>query len=352
MYLRLLSTVLLSIITLTVFAALSCTADKEPSAYQDLLSVIPDSGEASSMVWIDDYSLVREIFSVPALPGAGDDDDALNAFYDWLYPLANYELDADAPPTFGFGRSSFFGPFRRMDKPGEAFRYMAFDVRNMNQSVLTGLPTFDVTVGSFNPEANDAALAACDECPPATHNEHRGITYHSWGEDGEGDSDLALAPPVFDTLGRGGSLAVMDRYVFRTLTSRDMKLLIDTHQGEHRSLADLEEFRLLAEGMSRLGAYSMLMSDLTFSMGELREATMDDGQPLSKHQLDQIAKPAPLRPYVSYATGAGHDKDGPYMALVLVHTDGSDAEDNVELLRARIKEGISFFYGTPWGRRC
>ena len=161
---------------------------------------------------------------------------------------------------------------------------------------------------------------------------------------------LAFSLSAFDRLGRGGNLAVTDRYVFRTLAGGDMKMMVDTLQGERRSLADLEEFQLLAEGMSRLGAYAMLMSDDTFSMGKYRASKMGGpgGRNLTEKELTEISSPSPLRPYSTYATGAGHDQEGPYMALALVHDNGVHAEENVGLLQERIAEGVSAFYKTPW----
>ena len=54
-----------------------------------------------------------------------------------------------------------------------------------------------------------------------------------------------------------------------------------------------------------------------------------------------------LRPYEAYATGAGKNENGGYMALVLVHADDASAEENAGLLRRRIEEGSSA-YGVPW----
>ena len=102
---------------------------------------------------------------------------------------------------------------------------------------------------------------------------------------------LAFSLSAFDRLGRGGNLAVTDRYVFRTLAG---------------------------------------------------------GRNLTEKELTEIASPSPLRPYSTYATGAGHDQEGPYMALALVHDNGVHAEENVGLLQERIAEGVSAFYKTPW----
>ena len=55
-----------------------------------------------------------------------------------------------------------------------------------------------------------------------------------------------------------------------------------------------------------------------------------------------------LRPYVSFASGQGKDERGPYMALTLVHSDATSAEENVALLRRRIEETRSIWRGDLW----
>ena len=54
-----------------------------------------------------------------------------------------------------------------------------------------------------------------------------------------------------------------------------MKALIDALRDEGPSLADFEEYRLLAAGMSRLGAYSMLLSDNTFGLEAMVESYLE-----------------------------------------------------------------------------
>ena len=303
------------------------------TVYEGLLGAIPDTPEARASVFINDYALVRRIFaSIILLPGPGDDEDAVAQFNTWLPPLFWPKEEADAPPVSWFGNHSFFGPVNHRNIN---FQYFAFDVRNMDQSIIAGPPrtALDVVRGRFDPQAADEALGTCSECPAPSREEHRGIPFYSWGEDYAGDADMKFAPPAFDSLGRGGRIAVLDEYVFRTLGASDMKALIDANRNEGRSLADVEEFRLLAGGMSRLGAYSMLLSDDVEVWG--LEAESAEAGPR-------------LRPYDAYAVGAGKDETGPYMALVLVHADDTSAEENVGLLRRTIEEGSSTWYDAPW----
>ncbi len=119
----------------------------------------------------------------------------------------------------------------------------------------------DVVRGSFDPQASGKSLEACAECPPHTRAEHRSISYYSWGEDYEAEYSMVYSPPAYDKHGIGGRIAVLDDYVFRTLGAPEMKAIIGSKLNEATSLADVEEWRLLADGMSRLGAYTTLLTE-------------------------------------------------------------------------------------------
>ena len=304
------------------------------TAYEGLLGTIPDTPELRRQVYINDYALVRQMFDVP-LPGPGDDDDALTEFYE-RPPPTGFGGEADDPPVRGFGAISFFGPFNQhRNITAENLQHLAFDVRSMDQSIVAfAFPaTLDVIRGRFDPQATGKALESCSECEPHSREEYGGVSYYSWGEDYAANPQLRFAPPAFDEIGRGGRIAVLDEYVFRTLGTSDMKALIDAGLNEGASLADVEEFRLLADGMSRLGAYTMLLSDDV----EVWDAA------------NYTAAGGPwLRPYEAFATGAGKDENGHYMALVLVHADDASAEENVGLLRRIIKEEGSVLYDALW----
>lgn len=325
------------------------------SAYEDLLSWIPDSPEARIEVFINDYALARRLFDIP-LPGPGDEDEALEEFYDWMPPLG---YDPEYPtPVFEFGATSFFGPINHLQYLRDNLQHLAFDARNLDQSISAGVPPggIDLEQGRFDPQAVERALEACSECSPFTREEHKGVTYYAWGEDGLiQEPDMQWAPPAFDRLGRGGRIAVFDDYLVRANTTREMHSMIDVMLKESRSLADAEEFRLLAGAMSELGAYVMMLSDdvEAYTLDGLAVQTLGDDASRSdldaiKQQVSEAVGDELLRTYVAYATGAGLDEGGAYMALALVHADPAAAEENVERLRMSIEAGRSLFYGQPW----
>ena len=319
--------------------------------YEELLRAIPDTPENRSEVYIDDYALVRRLFDIP-LPGPGDDEAALQEFYDWNPPLD--DALGDTVPVLQFGQTAFFSPLNYLSKGVAAnIHHLAFDIRSMDQTIVAGPPEakLDVTLGRFDPDATDEALRSCSECPTPEREEYEGVPYYSWGQDNGVDRDMILAPPAFDHLGRGGRIAVLDSYVFHTWATDEMNSLIGALRDERPSLADFKEYRLLAAGMSRLGAYAMLLSDNTFGLEAMVESYLewpDATNEEAEAARAEWAGPGTLRPYLAFAMGAGKDEDGPYMALALVHDDSRPAEENVDLLRRRIEEGSSSRFQKPW----
>lgn len=346
--------------TATPVAVQAGTAGMTPgseggSVHEQLLSLIPDSPEARKEVFINDYPLARRLFDIP-LPGPGDEDEALGEFYDWMPPLG---YDPEYPtPVIEFGATSFFGPSNHLQYLRDNLQHLAFDVRNLDRSISTGVPPggMDIEQGRFDPQAAERALEACSECSPFTREEYKGVTYYAWGEDGlRQEPDLKWAPPAFDRLGRGGRIAVFEEFLVRANTTREMHSMIDAMSNESRTLADAEEFRLLAAAMSELGAYVMMLSDdvEAHTVDGLAKQSLGDGASQSdldafKQQVSEAVGDELLRSYVAYATGAGLDEGGAYMALALVHADPAIAEENVERLRISIEAGMSLYYGQPW----
>ncbi len=354
----------ISLMLLMAATAVACDGGGEPSTpqaaiYEALLGTIPDIPETRNDVYIADYTLARQVFDAATfpLPGPGDDEDAVAAFtaMDWLPPLGTGY--GDYPFILGLGSGFFdqviYGQYTR--QMAENFQHLALDIRNIDQSIAAGPPNqaHDVVRGRFDPQAADAALKACTECPAPDLEEHRGVPYYSWGEDYAVDRDMVFAPPAFDYLGRGGRIAVLDEYVFRTVGTSEMEGLIDAHLNEAPSLADVEEFRILAGGMSKLRAYTMLLSDKIQLWGLSNHAKALAGQDASQAEIEAKERELAesgfwLRSYQEFGVGACKDEEGPHMALALVHADGASAKENVGRLRGIIEEGSSTFYNAPW----
>ena len=306
----------------------------------ELLGAVPDTPETRSWVEFHNHHRFQEVFDIH-LPGSEADEDALG---DYLHEL----LDL---PLLGGPWISRYGTFA-LQALGRR-QHLGFDLRNVQRSVEAGQPQMilEVVRGGFDPEATDRALSACSECKSPIRQEHRGVAFYSWGEDFNTDFKNLFAPPAFEQLGRGGRIAVQEDYVFRTVETEGMQALIDASLGKRRSLADVEEFRLLAQGLAELGAFSAFLSDSTQSLDYLKEqvSQLVGSGPGMEQEMQQLEGSVLLRRYEAFATGAGKDDRGNYMALVLVHRSERRAQENVDLLQRRIQEGRSMvFADTPW----
>ena len=302
----------------------------EVSIFEALLGVIPDTPDTRKSVMINDYAAVREIFGVP-LPGPEAGEEALGEYIIGILGPENMSHLTQGPFITGMsGRA--MGNSRR--------EYLAFDARNVDQSVEAGIvpSKLEVAWGRFDPAATAEALASCPECPPPDMESHNGVPFYSWGGDHQGSLYGRDGPPAFDRLGRGGRIAVSSEYVYRTVETPGMKGLIDSGSGDGRSLADVEEFRLLAQAMSGLGAYAAFFTDQTHKVSTDPADTPVMAPDFQEKLIGEIGKSSLLLPYLAFATGVGRDGAGRYWAMALVHGDAESAEENGRRLEKRISE--------------
>ena len=330
------------------------------SIWEELLGTIPDTPETRRYIFLNDLDRVRKLFpSIPGdeanftLPGPDTDEKTLNQWYGYIPPLGIEDDQVDRVPICGeFPFISGLGFWCYANVPPKRMFYknLGFDVRNIKQTVVAGAPDqyLEILRGRFDPETTASVLGECSGCVPYNLVEHRGVSFYSWGEDYVVNIDRILAAPAFDSVGRGGRIAVQDDYLFRTTPTSGMEALIDTSQGHDPSLRDVEEFRLLAQSLDELGVYSAFMTDHKWELEETRQALLlnKDNSP---EDLKKLLDHSPLlRPYQAWATGKGKDNNGHYMFLVLVHANPELATQNATLLPRRIIEATSVYYGYPW----
>ena len=323
------------------------------SAYEELLALIPNTPDTRSMVFLNDYVLLRKTANI-ALPGPNANQEALQ---NYLQALVTTMFDRGVR---GFGQAPYISGYTQFalsvqDAPG-INPHLGFDLRDVGQSAVAGNPPgqLGVMLGDFDPAATDAALRNCaasvPNCEPPILQSHAGVNFYSWGEDLRLDVIRRYSPPAFDQLGRGGRIAVLDSHVFYTVESPGMKALIEASLDRRTSLLALEKFRLLAKPMSQLGAHASVLSDQNMSVEDTISKLL--GNRYSEEQANQIraqlAATPVLRPYLVFATGEGIDQDGPYMALALVHGSAETAEENVNMLLRRINEASSVLTRQPW----
>ena len=217
-------------------------------SFAGLLELIPDNPQSRDLVYINDYSRVADAFNVRP---PEDDDEALMRY---LGDICCARTGMRVGPWI----SGFSG---HAPSPFENREHLAFSIRNVDQSIMTGTPpgVLEVIKGTFDPEATDRAINRCSECPPPDREEHRGMEFYSWGRDLAASLPDRMRPPAFDQLGRGGRIAVLDSFVFRTVETPGMRSLISTYLGMEESLGDDPDMSLAARKMDELELYSGLI---------------------------------------------------------------------------------------------
>ena len=300
--------------------------------------MIPDTPETRQYLFINDFAKIRELFDI-SLPGEDAEESDLTEYLKYLGGSHEvYESEGALRPNLA-ARPSIAGMTSRDDPIHRDS--IGFDQRNFEQTVLvTDLENRDLEIirGRFDPVATEQAINGCSECPSHDGVIYNGVKLYIWGEDLAGDRKLRYRPPAFDTFGRGGRIAVTDDYVFRTIETHRIEMLIDATAGDRPSLAEFEEFRLIAAALDELDVYGALISIRTQSLGNYPlPFSLPFGNRL-EYILERLDESPLLRPYRAFATAIGRDKDGHYMALVLVHENEVLAQENVGLIEKRLKD--------------
>ena len=304
----------------------------------------------------DDLARVREVFDI-RVPRSDNKD----TIAEYMNDLVVRETRDGELETTGIRQAPYISGLHDWSvKVLENSRHLAFDIRDIDQTVMVGQPPniLEIVRGEFDPEATEDAIYDCSECERADIEERGGIEYYSWGDGLDWDLQRKLSPPAYDQFGRGGNLAVLEDYVFRTLEKRGMERLIDTYLGERDSLADNEDFLLMAETLDEMGVYSAYLTDdvevwdennFDDVLSDLGSVTQEEYERLRRRYLDEDTL---LNPYDALAAGVGQDEDGLFTAIVLVYDNVEDTEDDVQYLEESIldwiEDGDSMFTGRPW----
>ena len=326
------------------------TGPGEPSGpdsqgtFAGLLKLIPRNDETLKWVSFNDYVRARDSFGIP-LPSDDANDEELKEYMRLLDQVA---VMARGPFISGF---TDYGQRQLKNQ-----RHLAFDIRHVEQSIsaLYSLKGFQSTVevvrGHFDPDATKGALGRCLECPDTHREEHLGQQFYSWGGDDIGVNDGRIfQPPAFDDLGRGGHIAVLDSYVFRTVETKAMRSLIDAHLGQKASLADDRHMLLGARHLDDLGVHSaVLLGDVEFLGIQSELPRCDYCTSEERDALKEDAEETVIDEYDVLGTGVGSDEDGLFGALVFVYDDEARAQRNVRLFEGRLADSVSLAHDQPW----
>ena len=314
--------------------------------FVDLLELIPDTPDTRASVELNNYELAQQVLEIPA-ENLNDHDELVT----W------YSGTQSDSPTPGLLYGPWLSGYNEYGSNNPSIEYLGFHLRDVTQSAIAALrpARLEIMLGEFDPDDVDRRIQACSDCPAAEIERHGGVTFYSWGGDFQMNIRGRFNPPAFDQLGRGGRIAVMPNLVFRTVETPGMRDLIDARQGDARTLAEVDEFRRIAQSLDRAGAYSAFITD---DVGHLDFDAFIDGQialsgsaasPEEAQRVrDAFGRVTLLRPYAAFGVGAGMEGGEKFMVLVLAHDDAESASRNEELLESQLRTGLSVVTPTTW----
>lgn len=331
--------------------AQSAEQERLRQVYVDLLTLIPDTPDTRQWVVISNIDYLRQKYDSASTPTSEIVSDWL-VVSDWM---TNIPSDLSGSGGF-FDILGYPGTFAARTHSNLVI-FAGFGYHQIDQAITAGQAPniYNVVRGDFDPRLAARLFRSCGECPfVAEVEDYRGVTFFSWAEDRRQHLNLRLAPPAFDSLGRGGRILVQEEYVFRTLWTQGLRDMIDASLG-HQSLVDDEDFQLAAIAMADLGAYHVFISDQTQSKGiskgmwdEIADSSWDD-QESARKAWDPPSGVPVLRPYSVLGLGHGLDESGEqWLGIVLVHDSPQAARANVDLLTRRIAETSSLITSRPW----
>ena len=327
-----------------------------PGHFEGLLRAIPDTPETRQSIVMSDIERLRTDLQVlpPSDPGDGEQVEG--------YLRGLFGASEQTPPPLGWPEfwprfwAAFYGiglEYSSRVLHDFASFGMGIDLVDQTAEACSPPEVYYVARGRFDDISIAHLLEECRGCPsPPEIEDHRGITFFSWGNDYEIDLGNRLVAP-FDQLGRGGRIAAVDSMVFRSNWTAGMRRMIDVSQGQRSSLADNEDFRLAAAALDTLGTYNAFISDdtqrRTDDLSAIAETLLATGILNEAKIAWDPPSGAPVLPrYAVVGLGEGFDQDGQYLGVVLIHDSNDAAQQSASLLERRVEETSSLWTGEHW----
>jgi hypothetical protein len=224
----------------------------------------------------------------------------------------------------------------RMDNTG----YGPLDVE---RSIMAGIPPFQYEAinGNFDSGIINWATSRYEYylCRPQLL-EYEGIDIYSW--DGESRLDMRLSPPIFDSTGRGRTLAVQPHDIFGSTKADYVNQMIDTSHGKVESLAKDPLFQTMAESLERMGVMTVMMTDTVLKPDNyLNFATYTAELAEYYKQFEEFFKNAEkdapfMGPYSTFALGLGKDNQKLFLVIMLMYDSAEKAESEIEVFKNRL----------------
>ncbi|MCI0776211.1 MAG: hypothetical protein J4N97_10855 [Chloroflexi bacterium] len=316
--------------------------DVEPlvgSVFETLLSKMPDNEVTRAYTRMGDVAGVIDALGLSPLAQDESGEEILNI-------RARLETDDFYPPWWQW-------PIEARDYAGSYNWYpdLAFNGNSVEQFAHSNsqfrffggerpFTSYDVALGDFSGSATLAAIAACD-CEQPEIREYSGVEYYAWGEgDGIGELRERHKRPMFDHIGRGPHLLVLDGEAYYSIRDGVIDEHVDVIQGKKSSLADVEDIVIAVQLVSSLGLTSeIVVRDFGFTLKQTFEGLR------GQESEEEIVGGVPLLlPMELVATSVGYDGNRMFTGLAILHDSSSSAEENVERLLARFEVAVSTSY--------
>jgi len=313
--------VLLLIVTLTSQSGCSKETEEptaESNRWLELLRALPANENTLKAAYLEDItSSMEKIEKYPHIL----------AGYEIMYPK----------PFYGHSPES-----RRYDYSDEELKQtLGFVSTDVDQKVYAGTGSQDyyqAVRGRFSREDIDNAVKTGPMNDILEVASYQGHEFYSWG----GDHEINLSRRSnIRPLGIGFRLALVDDYLFWVAWTDGIKEMIDSYEGNIKSLADIEDYKLLSQAIEEYAVDCAFFSTESRSQSHVREVVEETSDVIGQI-IEEIDNVILLKPYQSLATGAGIDEDGFYLVIALLNTNEEVAEENATLLEQRINEAMKF----------
>ncbi len=315
---------LTSLLATTLLLPAGCTQEteeteitpSESNRWLELLKVLPENEVTLKAAYLQDEAYLNEKRQ--------------------QYPevTEEYPIIRDHPLLLGSSPSDY------SDK--EWKETLGFVKDDVDQRIYAGeLPMsyYEAVRGRFSREDVDSAVRTGPVNELLEVIPYHGYEFYSW--DGDNDIHFQFRSGV-RPLGRGHRLALIDDFILWVRWTDGMKEMIDSYQGNIVSLADNEDYKLLAGALEELDTVTAYFSAESQSVSYIEEVYKDIIEdPENEFQqtlVEEIQRELRLKPYRTLASGAGLDEKGYYLVIALANSDEELAEENATLLEQRINQ--------------